>query len=63
MNATFTTSGGISFIVDDQQIAEKLKRIEQAVANDGWIDLKVEKRDGKLRQVIVSVIFRAKSDA
>lgn len=63
MTSTFTTSGGVSFIVDDQQIAEKLRRIERAVANDGLIDLKIEKRDGKLRQVIVSVIFRVRGEA
>ena len=55
---TITGSSGVPVIVEDPQIAEKVKRIELAVGKEGWIDLRVDKRDGKLRQVMVTVIFK-----
>jgi len=62
VNQTFTTSNGAALIVDDIKIADKLKRIEQAVGNEGWIDLRVDKRDGKLRQVMVTVVFKSRDE-
>ena len=56
MTTIATSSGPV--IVEDPQIAEKVKRIELAVGKEGWIDLRVDKRDGKLRQVMVTVIFK-----
>ena len=53
--ATLPTSP--AFLVDNVWIAEKLRRIEEAVADEGWLDVRIQQRDGVISNVSITINF------
>ncbi len=46
-----------AFLVDNVWIAEKLRRIEAAVADEGWLDVRIQQRDGIISNVSITINF------
>lgn len=54
--ATIPTSPSL-LMPDNPWIAEKMRRIEEAVGDDGWYDVRIQQRDGVISNVSITINF------
>ena len=48
--------------IEDPRIADKIRKIEEVVGSDGRVDLRIDRRRGKIRQVAAIVIFKTEAE-